>query len=251
MCMKKAPRPSSLCTWINLLSADVGHLITDLIEPDRLPDEPQDHLSGACVVPISGFHRFDRLVKNRNYPQAPGQTAGLASGQYMEPTEQRLGQRHVDIFQCGGCGQSTLLSVEKVVDTKLSGQTMPCTRIARYAKKLSVQSGQEDGAFSPSLNLRRFCRRGSKAIRFSPQSPNRKSSKERYTNAQPCDQKCACSHRNAQYAGHSGERFPPDFTSPAQWRALKNAFQNTHSLIPQWTRRHSAMPSRRAENCHG
>lgn len=36
-----------------------------------------------------------------------------------------------------------------------------------------------------------------------------------------------------------------------QWKACTNPIPPAHSLIPLWTRRHSAMPRRRAENCHG
>ncbi|MGF6420090.1 hypothetical protein ABH900_003607 [Stenotrophomonas sp. AN71] len=249
--MIKVPFHSSLRAWIDLNGADVRHLIANLIKPDRVSDESKDHLSGARVAPISSFEGFDRGVKHGDDAQAPSQAAGLTSRQYVESTQQGLGQRHVYICQCSSCGQAALLSVEKVVDTKLSGQTMPSTGIARYAKKLAIQSRQENGALSIPLDFRRFCRSRSKVICFRPQPPHRKSSKERYPNPHPCDQQCARSHRNAHDSGCCGVRFPPHFTSRAQRRTLNNAVENTHSLIPPWTALYSATGSNREVLGHG
>ena len=61
---------------------------------------------------------------------------------------------------------------------------------------------------------------------------------------------------NRKHRTHSRPSIPPDYAVAHTWLharadSVPQLLQSAHSLIPLWTRRHSAMPSRWAENCHG
>ncbi len=86
-------------------------------------------------------------------------------------------------------------------------------------------------------------------VGFLPQHKHRKSGERGDANANG-------GNYHSEYGYHHRPRIPPHHAICNAWfharaDSVPQLLQPTHSLIPLWTRRHSAMPSRRAENCHG
>lgn len=151
----------------------------------------------------------------------------------------------------GHCDRKSLRRSVQLVDAmevfsygsrSLKNVTTLCLKalINRLGVIVSDMVPQRPNAFVPLLNVG-LQERGQAEGAFQRFFPSAPLFPKRYLQSQKrCKERPDC-----------GPCLPINETITAEPPALTDAIQHAHSLIPLWTRRHSAMPSRWAENCHG
>ncbi len=221
-----------------------------------------------CSTKLGRRYALQHILERPHVSQNTGDTSAQISWQPLQKLKSTFDSRRLDCSKVIRPNISKSLRFQEFI---FSAVLLQRYRQRCYGRKDRGQFrryvGENNDPFSLAFigDCRRyrltfesdlFCTALSESVRFLTELPYSDAGHDSGQHSpESNNQRGRCKHGRNKRNSY-GPAVPPNYAVADTWLhartdSLPQPVQTAHSLIPLWTRRHSAMPSRRAEHCHG